>query len=231
MKKNVMKRVYVFFLILSSFQLLAGSVEFSLLGSGSSLQIPVGFLNEEGEFTRIRVQRMTRSQVYRYRGSERLRLVTPVKAIDGSTDYRTIWQYPVPETPTRLLLLVSGGKEAPMFYVMDDSLKNFGFGEYKYINLTQRELVVLHDEEKFTLKPEEIRIISPQTADKGRYPIRIASRENEEFILAFTNSNRHYDRARYLCFITEYTPPKRGVRLGSITETPTEAIEFGDPIQ
>ncbi|MCC5843443.1 MAG: hypothetical protein JJU05_04250 [Verrucomicrobia bacterium] len=226
-----MKRLVFVGMLLASHFSFAGSVEFTVLGIGRPPNIPIGFIDQEGAFHRIPVQNIARSPLYRYKGEQPLELFTPGEVIEGEQTYRPIWQYPVQGKSTRILLLVSDGDDVPSFFVMDDSLETFDFGTYKYFNLTERQLVVLHDTEKFSLNPQEIKAIEPDTADRAKCAIQIVARHNEELILAFTTSNRHYEQARYLCFVTEYTPKKRAVRLRVITETPSEAKEFGDPVE
>lgn len=146
----------IFIFILTGISLLGAERQFSVISpyGGQTLRA-LGYLNDAGEFQKLKWSQQRRSPLYEAPRTRDITLVKPEVNEDGQTIYRPVLELPWPgDTDLALfaVVLIDGIPE-PKVFALDDRHETFPENTLRVLNGLNQTIYALAGELKFQLEP------------------------------------------------------------------------------
>ena len=183
--------------------------------SWNKLSMAELFFRNGKKFMPLRVKAKNRSELYPLGKSQALEVY--VKAEEGEEEeYRMVGKASIPENSGRVLFLIAEVKspknasDLPLrISGIDDGLKTFPPGSFRFMNNTRAPLTVIFDKQKKNIPPRKMSVIKfKASSDGGLIPFYIRGPKGEDLY-----ENRLFGRptGRDMLFIGN--PTRKGGRL------------------
>ena len=149
-----------------------------------NLPFPQLYYREGKVMLPIKLSPGTRSELYRLQDSTALELYILKTDSRGKPDYEMVGRGPLLPETKRMLFLISETKASDglplMLFGLDDSLKTFPPGTFRFINFTPHKLKVIFGGSTTTLQPEELQVVRSNISQSGGFlPFLITNKAGE----------------------------------------------------
>lgn len=196
---------------------------------GSKGLSELGFINNDGDFKKLKWSQQRRSQEYIAPRTGDITLVKPHLNADGRTIYQPVLELPWPgDTDLALFVVVLvDGVASPKVFGIDDRKESFPENTLLVLNGLNQTIYALAGETQFQLKPGRVskpfmtdgyhfvdQVIVQEDEEKAEpnpgMPIAVGIEENGEYDLIYAAGVSVNPGSRVLCMVL---PPKK---LGSM---------------
>jgi hypothetical protein len=199
--------VYFFSLLNSGYAELKSGRYFQAIASGEAIVESLWY-KTKGTKQKLSVSRIFRSRDYSYDSAPQIIFYGNRVDIEGNPIPEAIAE--VPEEESRLLIFfikLTNEDDQGLNYrtvVLSDSLQQFAFGSYKFLNTTKMSLALNLSGEVFLIEQGKIKIIPIKLTKKSSVPIRILGKQTgDQWESIFSNSWGHRPDMRTLAIIVE----------------------------